>query len=157
MASASSRGSREDTRKNFKWQVAFGKPGGLVPFLSPRCFLLIRGLLFVVWLATNAWGIYTMVVVYDFPMEYYMTKLTSWTSILLLVYLGFAFYSTCKAQPGGDGRPTGIDEEYMYGPDKMPGFISITWILHTVNLVVQPMMTLMCHPRPAHNRCPCLG
>jgi hypothetical protein len=120
--------------KTMTWKVAFGRPGGLVPCLPPRVFLAVRGLLLVVWTAVNVWAIYMMATKYNFPMQYFMTKLTAWTSILLFVYLGFACYATGMAQlssrADGSGRET-------------PWFVSIAWMLHTTNLVMQPLMSIM--------------
>ena len=119
------------------WKEAYGRPGGAFAAMSPGRFLVIRALLFVTWLALNAVGIYMLVAPeykYDFPMEYYMTKLTSWAACLLLAYLGFGLFSTAMAlyssHPDGKGPET-------------PWWVSVTWMLQTTNLVLQPMVTLM--------------
>ena len=89
------------------------------------------------WLALNAFAIYMLVAPefnYNFPMQFYMTKLTSWAACLLLLYLGFGLFSTAMAihssRPDGKGAET-------------PWWISVTWMLQTTNLVIQPMVTCM--------------
>ena len=118
----------------YNWKEAYGKPGGLAACLPPTIFLLLRLLFFVAWFGTNAYAVYQLVTVYSFPMQYYLTKLTSWSALLLLAYLGFALLSTfmaqCSKMRDGKGSAT-------------PCFVSITWLLQTVNCVIQPMVTLM--------------
>ena len=71
----------------YNWKEAYGKPGGLAACLPPTIFLLLRLLFFVAWFGTNTYAVYQLVTVYSFPMQYYLTKLTSW-SALLRVALG---------------------------------------------------------------------
>ena len=120
--------------RQMNWKDAYGRPGGAFAILPKKLFLMIRLAFFVIWLATNAYAVYQLVTVYNFPMRYYLTKLTSWSALLLLAYLAFALYSTFMAQCSSlkDGK----------GPDT-PCFVSITWYLQTTNLVIQPMVTLM--------------
>ena len=119
------------------WKEAYGRPGGLCTTVPPICFLALRALFFVTWLVLNAVAIYMLIAPeynYNFPLKYYMTKLTSWAATLLLVYLASGLFATAMAiyssRPDGKGAAT-------------PWFVSLTWMLQSTNLVIQPMVTCM--------------
>ena len=114
------------------WVEGFGKAGGVCPFLPPLIFLMLRVLFFAVWFIFNLYAIIQLVTVYDFPMQYYMTKLTSWAALLQCVYLFLAMYSTAVAQ-------CGIDLDVS----STPCYVQLTRMLQTTNLVIQPMVTLL--------------